>query len=205
MKDFLKNLYDNYNFKYSELVEKTNGNAIASKWGYGVLSAFSIVPYASELLGYKPGRMLKKTSEPGVNRHCYFLDEKKRIIEEITYARFVKIHNQWIVYRNFFLHDEDGVVGLFYHSHFENGHDTTLSKVVLVKYESGRVKGAYTLTGEDEYSELDYIHNKGNIEKINLRAWSSGYFERFFVVESTAPLVINEQLSSGEIIKIYPS
>ncbi|WP_423060368.1 hypothetical protein [Citrobacter portucalensis] len=47
MKDYLKKLYEDYNEKYSELIEQMNREKATCRWGYGVMSAFSIDPYES--------------------------------------------------------------------------------------------------------------------------------------------------------------
>lgn len=205
MKDFLKSLYEDYNGKYSELIDQMNRERTTCRWGYGVMPAFSIEPYASELLGYKPGRMLKNNSTPGVNKQCYYVDEQNRIIEEITYASHRKKDNEWIVYRNFYIYRENTILGLLYSSAFENSKNTGLNKIIFINIENKLIKNKYTFMYDGEYSEVDYIYNNDKIIKIYQRVWSSFYFERTCLIESNDPLIINEYLGNSRSIRIYPT
>ena len=205
MKDFLKSLYEDYNGKYSELIEQMNGEKATCRWGYGVMPAFSIEPYASELLGHKPGRMLKNNSIAGVNKQCYYVDEQNRIIEGITYASHRKKDNEWIVYRNFYIYQENTILGLLYSSTFEDSKNTGLNKIVFISIDNKLINNKYTFMYDGEYSEVDYIYNKDKIIKIYQRVWSSFYFERTYLIESNDPLIINEYLENSGNIRIYPT
>lgn len=205
MKDFLMSLYEDYNGKYSELIEQMSREKMACRWGYGVLPAFSIDPYAFELLGYKRGRMLKKNSNPGLNKQCYYVDKQNRIIEEIIYASYREKRNEWLTYRNFYIYNENSILGLLYHSTFENSLDAGLNKVIWMSIEGGLINKKYTFTYDGEYSEVDYIYNDNGITQVNKRVWSSFYFERNYIIESSDPLIINERLEDGKNIRIYPT
>lgn len=205
MKDFLKNLYEEYNGKYSELIDQMNREKVACRWGYGVLPAFSIDPYAFELLGYKRGRMLKKNSSPGMNKQCYYVDKQNRIIEEIIYASYREKRNEWLVYRGFYIYNENSILGLLYGSAFENSLDVGLNKLIWMSIEDGLIKKKYTFIYDGEYSEVDYVYNDNAITKVNQKVWSAFYFERNYIIESSDPLVINECLENGENIRIYPT
>ncbi|EOL9140044.1 hypothetical protein ACM94A_002672 [Enterobacter hormaechei] len=205
MKDYLKKLHEDYNGKYSELIEQMDREKATCRWGYGVMSAFSIDPYASELLGYKPGRMLKNNSSPGVNKQCYYMDEQNRIIEEITYASHRKKDDEWIVYRDFYIYHQDNIIGLFYGSTFENSKDSGLNKIIFMNFKNGLAKNKYTFMYDGEYSETDYIYNNDKLIKIYQRVWSSFYFERNYIIASNDPLIINESLENGGNIRIYPT
>lgn len=205
MKDFLKKSHEDYNGKYSELIEQMDREKTACRWGYGVMPAFSVDPYASELLGYKPGRMLKKISTPGINKQCYYMDEQGRIIERITYASHRKKDNEWVVYRDFYIYHENDILCLLYGSTSENSKYTRLSKIIFMNIEGEFVKNKYTFMSDGEYSEMDYIYKNDKIIKIYQRVWSVFYFERNYLIESNDPLVINEYVEKGENIRIYPT
>ena len=60
IKYYLIDIFNEYKSKYPELKIWLSDNAVSQSWGMGVLPAYSLEPYNCELLGYKPGRMLKK-------------------------------------------------------------------------------------------------------------------------------------------------
>ena len=59
IKYYLIDIFNEYKSKYPELKIWLSDNAVSQSWGMGVLPAYSLEPYNCELLGYKPGRMLK--------------------------------------------------------------------------------------------------------------------------------------------------
>ncbi|MGG8166910.1 hypothetical protein PGO42_09105 [Klebsiella aerogenes] len=205
MKDYLKKLHEDYNGKYSELIEQMNRDNVTCRWGYGVMPAFSIEPYVSELLGYKPGRMLKNNSTPGVNKQCYYTDKQNRIIEAITYVSHRKKNNEWVVYRSFYIYHENNIIGLLYSSTSEKSKDAGLNKIIFVNIENELAKNKYTFMYDGEYSETDYVYNNDKIIKIYQRVWSSFYFERNYIIKSNDPLIINESLENGGNVRIYPT
>lgn len=205
MKDFLLEKYNEYNNKYSELKVWLNDNAVDELWGMGIMPAYSIEPYSTELLGSSPGKMLrKKQSIPAKNRQKYFLDSSHNIIGELRYAQFIEEKKEWIIYRNFYLRNDKQIIGLVFCSALESSNDTTLNQVILVKLEENKVTNSYSYSFDKRFSERKYLYNNGNISDIEEKLWLNNiYIEHFYTIDSIDPLHIIEKAQS-EIIQIYP-
>ena len=205
MKDYLIDIFNEYKSKYSELKIWLSDNAVSQSWGMGVLSAYSLEPYRFELLGYKPGRMLKKKDcSPAVNRHKYFMDINNNIIGVVRYAKFVDVHKEWIVYREFYFRKDNEVIGLIFGSAFENKDDANLNKVVLVKLDDGIITDSYTYSYDNRFAARRYLYKDNVITNIEERLWLGTYIEHYYNIETEPTLKITENTPKG-LIQIYPS
>ena len=205
MKDYLIDIFNEYKSKYSELKIWLSDNAVSQSWGMGVLSAYSLQPYRCELLGYKPGRMLKKKDcSPAVHRQRYFMDINNNIIGVVRYAKFVDVHKEWIVYREFYFRKDNEVIGLIFGSAFENKDDANLNKVVLVKLDDGIITDSYTYSYDNRFAARRYLYKDNVITNIEERLWLGTYIEHYYNIETEPTLKITENTPKG-LIQIYPS
>ena len=171
----------------------------------GVLPAYSLEPYNCELLGYKPGRMLKKKDcSPAVHRHKYFMDINNNIIGIVIYADFVDVHKEWIVYREFYFRKDNEVIGLIFGSALENKDNANLNHVILVKLDGDIITDSYTYSDDNRFTAKKYLYKDNVITNIELRMWLGTYFERYYNIETEPTLKITENTSEG-LIQIYPS
>ena len=205
IKDYLIDIFNEYKSKYPELKIWLSDNAVSQSWGMGVLSAYSLEPYNCELLGYKPGRMLKKKDcSPAVNRHKYFMDINNNIIGIVIYADFVDVHKEWIVYREFYFRKDNEVIGLIFGSALENKDNANLNHVILVKLDDGIITDSYTYSDDNNFSARRYLYKDDVITNIEQRMWLSTYIERYYNIETEPTLKITENTPKG-LIQIYPS
>ena len=204
IKDYLIEIFNEYKSKYPELKIWLSDNTVSQSWGMGVLSAYSLEPYNCELLGYKPGRMLKKKDcSPAVNRHKYFMDINNNIIGIVIYADFVDVHKEWIVYREFYFRKDNEVIGLIFGSALENKDNANLNHVILVKLDDGIITDSYTYSDDNNFSARRYLYKDNVITNIEQRMWLSTYIERYYNIETEPTLKITENTPEG-LVQIYP-
>ncbi|HCT3785949.1 TPA: hypothetical protein OTT33_003686 [Proteus mirabilis] len=205
MKNYLSDIFKKYNGKCSELNIWLENNTADQLWGMGVMPAYSLEPYSCELQGNQPGRMLSgKFLSPSVNKQKYFLDVNGDIIGEVRYAKYLDKKKEWIVYRKFYLKRENEIIGLIFGSSLEKHDDASLSNVVLVKLESGKVVSSFFYSYDDKFSEKKYLYKDNKIINIEQRMWLDTYIEHYFTIETSPMLIINEKIDNG-IIRIYPN
>ena len=205
MKDYLIEIFNEYKSKYPELKIWLSDNAVSQSWGMGVLSAYSLEPYNCELLGYKPGRMLKKKDcSPAVHRHRYFMDINNNIIGEVRYAKFSNLKKKWLVYRKFYFIKDNEIIGLIFGATLESKDDANLNHVILVKLDGGIITDSYTYSDDNNFSARRYLYKDNVITNIEERLWLSTYIEHYYNIETEPTLKITENTPEG-LVQIYPS
>ena len=205
IKDYLIDIFNEYKSKYPELKIWLSDSAVSQSWGMGVLSAYSLEPYNCELLGYKPGRMLKKKDcSPAVHRHKYFMDINNNIIGEISYAKFSNLKKEWLVYRKFYFRQDNEIIGLIFGATLESKDDANLNHVILVKLDGGIITDSYSYSDDNNFSARRYLYKDNVITNIEERLWLGTYIERYYNIETEPTLKITENTPKG-LIQIYPS
>lgn len=205
MKELLLSLLNEYHNKYAELMSFVESTYKTKKWGVGVMPSYNPAPYICELQGCKPGRLLKKDSEPAKDRHCYFLDENEKIIAEIQYAKYVKLKNQWIVYRRFFINEPDRIIELAFGSNFEDSPDANLDSASITTFTNRHPKARYSLINTGEYVETLYKYDTDTISSITENIWRETFTTRHYEIKNTNnDLTILEILPDNSKIPIYP-
>ena len=205
MKDYLIDIFNEYKSKYPELKIWLSDNAVSQSWGMGVMPAYSLEPYNCELLGSKSGRMLKKKDcSPAVNRHKYFMDINNNIIGIVIYAKFVDVHKEWIVYREFYFRKDNEVIGLLFGSTGENDDNANLNHVILVKLDDGIITDSYFYAYDNRFATRRYLYKDNVITNIEERMWLGTYIEHYYNIETEPTLKITENTPKG-LIQIYPS
>lgn len=205
MKEFLLSVLNEYKGKYTELISHTESTHIKKQWGMGIMPAYNPAPYVCELQGCTPGRLLKKNATPDNNKQCYFLDNHEKIIGEIHYAKYVKLKNQWIVYRRFFLNTPDTIIELNFGSALEGSSDANLDSVAISTLESGHTTAHYSLLNTGEYFETSYKYDANKITSITENIWRENFTSRVYEVQnSDGTLTIYEVLPDNSRVSIYP-
>lgn len=205
IKDYLIEIFNEYKSKYPELKIWLSDNAVSQSWGMGVLPAYSLEPYNCELLGYKPGRMLKKKDcSLAVNRHKYFMDINNNIIGEISYAKFSNLKKEWLVYRKFYFRQDNEIIGLIFGATLESKDDANLNHVILVKLDGDIITDSYSYSDDNNFSAKRYLYKDNVITNIEQRMWLSTYIEHYYNIETEPTLKITENTPKG-LVQIYPS
>lgn len=205
MKELLQSLLNEYKEKYAELIDFTEDHQQSKIWGMGIMPSYNPAPYTCELQGSKPGRLLKKPCDPAKDRQCYFLDENKKIIGEIAYAKYVKIKKQWIVYRNFFINKPNAIIELKFSSALEGDFEANLDSASITTYDDNGTNGNFSLLNTGEYFETSYTYKNNKIISITEKIWREVYTERSYDVNYSGDnAVLFELLSNGSRYKIYP-
>ena len=204
IKDYLIDIFNEYKSKYPELKIWLSDSAVSQSWGMGVLSAYSLEPYNCELLGYKPGRMLKKKDcSPAVHRHKYFMDINNNIIGEISYAKFSNLKKEWLVYRKFYFRQDNEIIGLIFGATLESKDDANLNHVILVKLDGGIITDSYSYSDDNNFSARRYLYKDNVITNIEERLWLGTYIEHYYNIETEPTLKITENTPEG-LVQIYP-
>jgi len=206
MKDVLQALVDEYENKYPELTSFMQENHQTTRWGMGAMPSYSPAPYICELQGCKPGRMLKKASEPAKHRQCYFLDHDGKIIGESVFAKYVAIKKRWIVYRRFFIHRPDSIAELAFGSALDGSPDANLDSVSVSTFLDNRATGHYTLHASGEYFETLYKYVADKIASITEKIWRETFTERSYELSHAngAPTIFEIFPDNGKL-EIFPS
>jgi hypothetical protein len=205
MKDFLHSLLSDYKDKYSELISTVEHAHKTKQWGIGIMPSYNPAPYTCELQGCKPGRLLKKDCELAKDRQCYFFDDHKKIIGEVQYVKHVKLKNQWIVYRRFFLNKPDSIIALTFGSDFEDGIEANLDSVAITTFEVDRATAHYSLHNTGESSETLYQYKAEKIASIIENIWRETHTVRVYeILHTESDLTILEVLTDNNKIVIYP-
>ena len=205
IKCYLIDIFNEYKSKYPELKIWLSDNAVSQSWGMGVLPAYSLEPYNCELLGYKPGRMLKKKDcSPAKHRHRYFMDINNNIIGEIRYTKFSNFKKEWLVYRNFYFRQDNEIIGLIFGATLESKDDANLNHVILVKLDGDIITDSYTYSDDNNFSARRYLYKDNVITNIEERLWLGAYIEHYYNIETEPTLKITENTPKG-LIQIYPS
>lgn len=205
MKDVLLSLLDEYKDKYSELISFVAHANKAKQWGIGIMPSYNPAPYTCELQGCKPGRLLKKDCEPAKDMQCYFFDEDKKIIGEVQYAKFVKLKNQWIVYRRFFLNQPDSIIAFTFGSDLEGSREANLDSVAITTFELDHATAHYSLLNTGEYFETLYHYNAEKIVSITENIWRETFTTRSYEIQHTEnDLTILEVLPDNSKMVILP-
>ena len=204
-KEFFQALFKAKKRSYREMVKRVKDESVADQWGAGILGAYHLCPYASELIGHKPGKMLKGPSQPAKNRYQYFLNKDGKIIGAITYDEPIPAPDYWIHTDEFFEYHADHAVS--YKFAGIGGADDTadLERIIYAVFERDQVTKTYSITDEDEYVEEVYTYRDGKIVEIEIKMWYEILYVRNFELKHEGDEVtIIEHKANGTAKQIYP-
>lgn len=206
MKEQLQQLMNKNSNRYADFIKWADTEKNSMKWGMGVLPAYTLEPYYCELLGYKPGRMLKKEGAPAKNRQCYYLDNKNRIICELEHVKYFEKRDDWMIARIFFVHDSESINGFKFGASLESRRESSLAHVVMALKHNNLITKVCSLSNSGEYSELEYFYDDTAVVAIKQKLWIEVYVERNFILHHTKDgLIIEETLPDNSHIRIYPA
>ncbi|WP_152608118.1 hypothetical protein [Burkholderia sp. A9] len=178
-KDDLVELLHESDGAYSKFLRLAKENAKSEGWGTGAGSPFSLEPYRIEMLGVKPGRMLKGKSESGPQRYCYSCDEQGRVIHMVAYGKLggPPGSRDWMRSDDFYKYSESAATRYVYGNTFKENPDSQVTRVVRLSYVSGKVSGVFQLEKRSlEYTETNYSYDaSGSIVGIVVK-WPEGRF-----------------------------
>ncbi|NTX26102.1 hypothetical protein HT746_02900 [Burkholderia pyrrocinia] len=207
-KDDLIKLLNEKDGAYSKFSERAKKNAKSERWGTGVGAPFSLEPYRTEMLGVKPGRMLKSKSEPGLRRYCYSYDDKGRVIHMVAYGKLggPPGNQDWMRSDDFYEYSENAATRYVFGNTFRENPDSQLTRVVRLNYVGGKVSSVFQLEKRNlEYTEVIYSYGAdGNIVEITVK-WPEGRFpDRVLSVEGDGDDVKIFEIRDQRKIPVYP-
>ena len=132
------------------------------------------------------------------------MDINNNIIGIVIYAKFVNVHKEWIIYREFYFRKDNEIIGLIFGNTGENDDDANLSKVVLVKLDGGIITDSYIYSYDNRFAARRYLYKDNVITNIEERLWLSTYIEHHYNIETEPMLKITENTPKG-LVQIYPS
>jgi hypothetical protein len=210
-KNTLLKILSDKNGRYLDFLRCAHADAASEKWGSGVGAPFSLEPYRMEILGIKPGKMLKIQSEPGVRKYQYFYDSKGRVIYVRAYSKLggPPEDRTWIHADDFYEYGADLAIRYVFGNTFRNNPSSQLTRIVQVKYEDELIVKAFQLESRNlEYTETTYYYGDGDdgayIAKIEIK-WPDGpYPDRVLKVDHKGGDVSIFELRDNRKIPVYP-
>ncbi|MPV67481.1 hypothetical protein [Burkholderia sp. BE17] len=207
-RDELINLLHESDGAYPMFLMRAKENTRSENWGAGVGVPFSLEPYRMEVLGVKPGRMLKHKSEPGPRRYCYSYDDQGRVIHAVAYGKLGGTPGSldWMRSDDFYEYSENAATRYVFGNTFRGNPDSQVTRVVRLNCVNGRVYGVFQVEkGSLEYTETTYSYDAvGNIVEIRIK-WPEGRFpDRVLSVERGGSGVSIFEIRDQRRIPVYP-
>jgi hypothetical protein len=208
MKKTLQIIFENNKQKYPDFLKLVEKESSATQWGIGIMSAYSIIPYYSEMLGCKQGRMLKNESTPGKNKQRYNLNNQGKIISETEFVNFNSRKNYWLTVKRFFAYKQNHIVEFCFSSASDHGIEAKLDFVKLAKTKDNLTVSCYMLNSDNEYTRLDYNYTNKRITTINQQMWLTENLvanRSYDLHHANTGVIITETLPDGNTYKIFPT
>ncbi|WP_155631406.1 hypothetical protein, partial [Burkholderia cepacia] len=158
-KDSLVKLLAACDGAYPRFLQKAKEKTKSQKWGAGVGVPWSLEPYRVEMLGIKPGRMLKGESEPGPRRYCYSYDDEGRVIHVVKYGKLIgpADNRDWIRSDEFYEYFDGFVMRYVYDDTFREDPDSEMTRIVKFAIADDKNYVAFQIEKDDlEYTETIY-------------------------------------------------
>ncbi|POM17557.1 Uncharacterised protein [Burkholderia cepacia] len=178
-KDSLVKLLAECDGAYPRFLQKAKEKTKSQKWGTGVGVPWSLEPYRMEMLGIKPGRMLKGESEPGPRRYCYSYDDEGRVIHVVKYGKLIgpADNRDWIRSDEFYEYFDGFVMRYVYDDTFREDPGSEITRIVKFAIVDDKNSVAYQIEKDDlEYTETIYSRAAtGGIKNITVH-WPEGPF-----------------------------
>jgi hypothetical protein len=206
-KETLIQLMRKHALTYPQFLQRAQEKAVATQWGMGIGDPYSLEPYRMELLGIKPGRMLKKPSKPAQNRYCYSFDKYKRVIHKIGYDELVGPPRDkvWLHTDDFYEYGDGYAIRYVFGGVYEGGEDAKLDRIVWAEINGSKISKTFQLEDDHEYTEESYFYDdSGNITNICLRWPECPQQGRDFKVLHESDNVKIFEIWQGEEVLTYP-
>ncbi|PFH29003.1 hypothetical protein [Burkholderia sp. JKS000303] len=205
--DFVKLLAES-DGAYPKFLRRAKESAKSEVWGTGVGAPFSLEPYRTEMLGVKPGRMLKSKSEPGPRRYRYLYDENGQVIHMVAYGKLggPAGNQDWMRSDDFYEYSENFATRYVFGNTFRENPDSQVTRVVRLSYEGGRVSKVFQIERRNfEYTETNYSYDDcGRIFEIRVK-WPEGRVrERLLLLEGEGGDVKIFEVCDQRKIPVYP-
>ncbi|MCL2310496.1 MAG: hypothetical protein FWC42_09565 [Proteobacteria bacterium] len=194
---------------YLDFLRNARANTASEKWGMGIGHPFSLEPYRMETLGIKPGRMLKKKSEPAKGRYQYSYDSAGRVIHMCEYAEWggPPGDKAWIKSDDFYEYPIDSAFRYVFGNTFKDDPSSELTRIVQAHYENGLITKISQLENDEtlEYTETLYSYDgNGKIIRIQTQ-WPYGpYPDKVMELEQGDSNVKIFAIENHERFLIYP-
>lgn len=206
-KEMLTQLMKERDLTYPEFLRRAQANTISTKWGAGVSEPYSLEPYRIEMLGNKPGRFLKKGSEPAPNRYCYSYDDKGRVIHMVKYASLggPPEDRTWIHGDDFYEYGDGYAVRYVFGNAFRESPESKLTRIVWMEIDSGNVRKSLQLENEKyTYTETHYHYDGEEVDEIR-DTWPYGpYPDRVLKITRGMEGIKIVEVRDRKEIPVYP-
>lgn len=203
MKERLNKIFEESKNKYAVLLKAAKAKSVTEKWGMGVLPPVTLEPFAAELLGYSPGKWMKKPSAPGKNRFRYLYDANDNILLLSTYTD-TNLSGKWLHSNQIFTHDEGSILMFEFAAAAENAKKADLNKVTYATFENNRISATHTYWNDANYTENHYKYKDDKIVGISMRLWYRAYIEREFELEYSGDTVLITEVTGGKRTQTFP-
>jgi YD repeat-containing protein len=159
----LVELLEKRSCEYSVLLGNATKESVSEKWGSGVGAPISLEPYRIEILGIKPGRILKGKSEPGVRKYKYEYDAKGRLIHVVAYGKLggAAGSQDWMKSDEFYEYEGKFVFRYVFGNTFKDNKDSQLTRIISLEMLRERAVCAYQLEKRNlEYTRTVYTYDE---------------------------------------------
>ncbi|WP_420212040.1 hypothetical protein ACN8ZM_18945 [Burkholderia aenigmatica] len=193
---------------YPRFLQKAIENTKSQRWGTGVGAPWSLEPYRMEVLGIKPGRMLKGESKPGPRRYRYSYDNEGRVIHVVKYGKLIgpAENRDWMRSDEFYDYSDGVATRYVYDNTFRENPDSEVTRIVRLSAINDGFNGAFQIEGDDlEYTETIYSRTtSGVINRITVQ-WPDGPFpDRVLEVIGEGDGVTIFEIRERGKIRVYP-
>jgi hypothetical protein len=205
-KEMLIKLMQERDLTYPQFLQQIQENTVSTRWGMGIGEPYSLEPYRMELVGIKPGRMLKKPSKPAPNRYCYSYDKEGRVIHKVEHIGFggPPGNKSWMHSDDFYEYGDGHVIRYVFGS-FLTEEEAKLDGIIWANVGDKKVHKTFRLNKwQCEYTEVSYSYDGGNVIGIRIQ-WPEGpYPDRVLKVLHESGDTVRILDISREEIQIYP-
>lgn len=206
-KETLVKLMQERDLTYPEFLQQAQKDTVSERWGMGIGEPYSMEPYRMELLGIKPGRMLKKPSKPTRYRYCYSYDKDGRVIRMVEYSEMggAPENRVWLCGEDFYEYGDKCIIRYVFGNVSCGGEDASLDRIVWANTDGNKIIKTLQLENRSlEYTEECYSYDNDKIIEMHLR-WPEGPYpgRDFRVFHESGGVRIMETWNNQEI-QIYP-
>ncbi|MBN3824833.1 hypothetical protein G3O00_14555 [Burkholderia sp. Ac-20384] len=207
-KESLVKLLSECDGAYPRFLQTAMENTKSRRWGTGVGAPWSLEPYRMEMLGIKPGRMLKGESEPGPRRYCYSYDDEGRVIHVVKYGKLMgpAENRDWVRSDEFYDYSDGVATRYVYDDTFREDPDSEITRIVQFANINDGVDKAFQIERDDlEYTETIYSRGSSGVVSNITVHWPDGPFpDRVLEVIGEGDSVTIFEIRDKEKIRVYP-
>ncbi len=208
-KDDLANDLKEHKGSYLRFLTEAERDCAKHRWGSGVGAPWSLEPYRLEMLGIKPGRMLKGDSEPAPRRYCLSYDSRDHVIHLVRYGKLAgpPDNRDWLRSDEFYKYSDRVAKRYVFGDTFRKNPDSELTRIVAFELLDKSTQIAYQIESDGlEYTETTYsLDANSNYRNVTTR-WPDGrYPDRNLEIVGSGLEVQIFEIRDDRKILVYPA